>query len=182
MDSVAEFTRAVVPMYRFTKLRCCRKISFACGSDLPTVEHFPNWRALHNRERLTRIEAKFCVQGEGAIVKCRLHESYSRKGALVCTIDNSLHQHAPNGPILHVRFNGDRPNAGDCRTLVQTITPDNLATDFCHYTVKARMSKKHTEQADSDFRRGDIRRETVLFVDRGKRFVTNTATKVRVLW
>jgi hypothetical protein len=172
----------VVAVYGFTELCCSAEVAFPCRSNLPALWHIPDRRTLHNRKRLTRIKAELRIQRKRAIVKRRLDKSYSREGALIGTIDDSLHQHTAHGPILHVRRNADGSNPGDGRTLVQTIAPDNLAIDLCHHAVESRMSEKHSEEPDSDLSGRDIRGKPVLFVDRCKRFVTDAATKTRVLW
>src|SRR3954454_22086268 len=98
-------------------------------------------------------------------MECRLHESDSRERALVCTVDHSSHQHAPHGPILHVRHDRDRPYSGDYRTLVQTITSHNLAIDLCDDAIETRVSKEYLEKANADFSRGDVGWKSMLFVD-----------------
>jgi hypothetical protein len=67
--------------------------------------------SLHNRHRLSRLEAEPRVKAEGAVMVGRLDESDARNIAGLKVIDCCLHKFATNPSVLRLGINRDRPNA-----------------------------------------------------------------------
>src|SRR5438309_8789375 len=171
----------MVAMHGFAQLCGGAEIGFPGQSNRPTIRYLADRRTLHNRKRLTRIEAEFCIQRERTIVKCRLHQPYPRTRTFVSPVDHRLHQQASHTPILRSRIDRDRSDSCNRGTLIQAIASYNLAVDFCDDAVETGMGEKRLQQTDADFSRRNIGWETMLFVDCGESFITDPTAKVCIL-
>src|SRR6478672_13384394 len=114
-------------MYCFAELCRRTQISLARRAYLPSIRQLANSGPLHDRERLTHVEAEFRVQGKGAVVKRRLDQPYAGERTLIRAINDGSHQLASYRPILYAGSDGNRSDARNCGTLIQAIAPDNLS-------------------------------------------------------
>src|SRR4029077_15899666 len=92
---------------------------------------------------------------------------------LICAIHDRLHQLASDAEILRAGIDGNRTDAGDTGTLVETIAADDAAAAFRDDAIKAGTGKQHRKQAHSGFRSRQITREAVLGAERGEGVVAN---------
>ncbi len=73
----------------------------------------------------------------------------------------SPHKLSSNSAVLHFGINGDRPNSGDRRSLIDAIAADDPASNFSDYTIKPGMGKHHRNYSCGTFRFWKIARKTV---------------------
>src|SRR5262249_26048829 len=98
-DSILKFAAAMMAVNTLAKSVASIQIEFGRGPDLITRKVDPRWRAKHLRERFSRLESELCIQTQRAIVIGSLHESASRKIALLRSIHDRAHQLPSDGLV-----------------------------------------------------------------------------------
>jgi hypothetical protein len=95
--------------------------------------------SLEAGQRLTDVEAERGIEGQRTIVKRRLDEPYSSGTTIADAIHDGLHKQTANPLVLGSNANRDGSNAANYGALVKAVAPDNLAVDFRHNAIKARV-------------------------------------------
>src|SRR5579871_3151819 len=81
-------------------------------------------------------------------MKGSLHEAYADSAALVCAINDSLHELTANAGVLQLGIDGDRADAVYDSLLGEHVTAHDSAIAFRHYGIEARRGKHHRKQSD----------------------------------
>jgi hypothetical protein len=72
----------------------------------------------------------------------RLDQPDPWKAPLGNPLQDVLHQLAPDRAILRDRIDRDRANTGNCRTLVNKVTANDVANELGDKPIKVRVCKK----------------------------------------
>jgi len=94
---------------------------------------------LHAGDRVPRLEAERRVQGERATVVRGLKQPDSGHSSLDGPLHSGFHELTANPEILHLRGHRDGTKAGNCRSLIEKVTPDDLTVSLCDHAIEAGM-------------------------------------------
>ena len=136
---------------------------------------------MHDREWFTSIETQPGVERKRSVVESRLNEPDTREVSFAHTIKYGLHQFASDAAILRLRIYGDRPDTGNGRALIQTVTADNSTVGFRNNAVEDWMGKHPGQYSNRYVGRRYVRREVVIVVNVVERVVTNLAAYLCIL-
>jgi hypothetical protein len=84
--------------------------------------------------------------------------------------------------ILYGRVDRDWPDTGYRSPLVQTVASDKSSILFGHHAEKAWMREHRGEDADGNFRAGEIVREPMLIGDRAEGLKTDSSARFSIGW
>src|SRR5579863_296942 len=113
-------------------------------------------------------------------MKGGLQQANTRELSFGGAREDRIHQFSSHPGVLRAGLYGDRPDARDGRTLVETVAADDAAVRLRHYAVKTGMRKHHAENSDGGLARGQIRRKVVGCIDVEKGLITNGSARRRI--
>ena len=147
-----------------------------------TTDRGPQGGPLHDRHRLTDVEAELGVQGQRAAVKRRLEQAHGWDLALAAAIQYCLHQASSDAMILAAGFHCNRPYAENGGAFIQAIAADDSAVQLRYDAPEAGVREHRREQAARNPGIRDVGRESMVCVDLVKGLVTNAPARGSVLW
>jgi hypothetical protein len=113
-------------------------------------------------------------------VVCGLQQPDAGKFSLRGSIENRLHQPAPNPQILDLGVYGDRANAGDWGALVKEVAADNFSARFRNNAEEARVRQQHRDQTGRDVHGREVGRKIMLARNAFKRLEANSAARTTI--
>src|SRR5215471_15812324 len=138
-DGVFQFSSAVVAMHFLTQAIAVFEVGIRRCPDNMTCDGNPGSIALHARQMLAYIVAKFGIQRERSRVKASLNQADSGKISRGRALMHRIHQPPPDRAILDRRVDSNRPNTSDPVALVQKIAADDSPIDFCDDRINVRI-------------------------------------------
>jgi hypothetical protein len=172
-DSIAQFPGAIVSVYAIADQIRGIKVTHRRGTHPATFNSRTYGWTLHDRHRLTEVEAEYFVQRQGPIVKRRLEETHGQNFAFPAAIQHGLHQLSSDAMILDARVDGDRSHTENSITLIQAIASDDSTILLRDHAPEAGMGKHHRKKSDGNGGLRKFRGKPMVGVDLVKGVVAN---------